>query len=462
MAQQEHRDALPEGTVLRGRYRIEGILGAGGYAITYIANHTGLDQKVAIKEYLPDQFAVREADHATVRPRVDAADEYEHGLKRFAEEARTLAKFKHPGIVPVTDIFEENDTAYMVMEYVEGESLQQRLAREGTLDEPAFRVIFEPLLEALDEVHDHGILHRDIKPDNIYLRADGSPVLLDFGNSREDIGPKAQSLTVALTPGYAPSEQYSSRGKQGPWTDIYSLGATMYAAVTGMRPPEAPDRALDDEYVRAGETGKDIETRFSAALLETIDQALAVRPGDRPQRIEELQDLFAGRGSGPRTILPASVETRSDASAKSSPAKRQGPARAAPAGPRWRRLAIAASVLIMLAAGGAFAWMKHQQAEAARMATEAQKASLLAAERARAEAARRREAARFERAADLAEERAVEAARREAWLREQREKDEQRRKSEERRQGPRNKPPRCRDVGGYEAYMKRTGKVCML
>jgi hypothetical protein len=229
-----------------------------------------------------------------------------------------------------------------------------------------------------------------------------------------------------------------------------------------MRPPEAPDRALDDEYVPAGKTGKDIETRFSAALLEAIDQALAVRPGDRPQCIEELQGLFAGRGSGPRTILPASLEVRSHASAKSSPAKRRGPAQAALAAPRWRRLAIAASVVIVLAAGGAFVWIKHQQAEAARMAAEAQKASLLAAERARAEAERRREAARFERAAELAEERAAERARREAWLREQREKDEQRRKSEERREQLKKKPPRCRDVGGYEAYMKRTGKVCML
>ncbi|HUT48778.1 MAG TPA: serine/threonine-protein kinase, partial [Alphaproteobacteria bacterium] len=184
--------------MLRDLYRIESVLGAGGYALTYLGSHKGLDQKVAIKEYMPDQIAVREQDHLTLRPRADSDDDYERGLRRFAKEARTLAKFRHPGIVPVTDIFEENGTAYMVMEYVEGESLHQHLGRVGTLVEPAFRAIFDPILEALAEVHANGILHRDIKPANIYVRADGSPVLLDFGNSREALGTKAQSLTVAL------------------------------------------------------------------------------------------------------------------------------------------------------------------------------------------------------------------------------------------------------------------------
>jgi hypothetical protein len=400
-----------------------------------------------------------------VSPRTDAHDEYEHGLKRFADEARTLAKFKHPGIVPVTDIFEENATAYMVMEYVEGESLQQRLVRTGTLDEPQFRAIFEPILEALDEVHGHGILHRDIKPENIYIRSDGSPVLLDFGNSREAFGPKAQSLTVALTPGYAPNEQYSSRGKQGPWTDIYSLGATMYAAVTGQRPPEAPDRALDDEYVPAGKTSKSIEARFSAALLAAIDQALAVRPSDRPQTIAELRERFDGMDaeadSGPRTLVPAAKEARQGTEASSPPARRPATSQVLRSGRPRRRLVIAASVVMLLAAGGGtYAWIEHQRAEG--RAAEAETARLAAVARARAEAMRRREAARFERAADQAEQRAAEAARRDAWLRQQREKEEERRKSEERREQRKKEPPRCRDVGGYEAYMKRTGKVCML
>jgi len=449
--------------VLRDLYRIESVLGAGGYALTYLGSHKGLDQKVAIKEYMPDQIAVREQDHLTLRPRADSDDDYERGLRRFAKEARTLAKFRHPGIVPVTDIFEENGTAYMVMEYVEGESLHQHLGRVGTLVEPAFRAIFDPILEALAEVHANGILHRDIKPANIYVRADGSPVLLDFGNSREALGTKAQSLTVALTPGYAPSEQYSSRGKQGPWTDIYSLGATMYMAITGNRPPEAPDRVLDDDYVRVKDTGKDIEKNYAAALLEAVDQALAVRPDGRPQDIAEFQELLEGRATGPRTIMPAAARGQSGA-AKTPPrsANRREIGRDERRAPGKRRLAIAALVAAVLVGGGAFGWMKYQEAEATRLAVEAQKARLAAIETARSEAVRRREAARFERAAIKAEERATEEARRAAWQREQRQKTEERRKTEESRERSKKKPPRCRDVGGYEAYMKRTGKVCML
>jgi len=437
VSQTERKHALPQGTVLRDSYRIESVLGSGGFAITYLGSHTGLEQKVAIKEYMPDQFAVREADRATVRPRVDAGDDYKHGLRRFAEEARTLAKFKHPGIVPVTDIFEENGTAYMVMEYVEGESLHQHLARVGTLDETAFRAVFDPILAALAEVHANGILHRDIKPANIHIRADGSPVLLDFGNSREALGAKARSLTVALTPGYAPSEQYSSRGKQGPWTDIYSLGATMYASVTGIDPPEAPDRMLDDDYVPAGEVDERIKSDYPASLLEAIDRALAVRPEVRPQDIADLCLLIDGRAglesapSAPHTILPGAGLARSGAAAMPVPARRsRAPARGSAATRRWRPVAIAASVVVLLAGGGAFGWMKYQEAEAERLAAAAEKRAQIVVANARAEATRRREFARFERAAELAEERALLAARRTAWIRQVREQ----RRAEEARQ----------------------------
>ncbi|MDH3236447.1 MAG: AarF/UbiB family protein, partial [Alphaproteobacteria bacterium] len=324
-----------------------------------------------------------------------------------------------------------------------------------------FRAIFDPILAALAEVHANGILHRDIKPANIYVRADGSPVLLDFGNSRE-AGTKARSLTVALTPGYAPTEQYSSRGKQGPWTDIYSLGATMYMAITGERPPEAPDRVLDDDYVRVGDADKNIAKNFAAPLLEAVDQALALRPEDRPQDIAELQELLEGRSKGPITILPAGVGTHGDDAKTPRSSSRREVGRDAPRGPLKRRLAIAAVVAAVLVGGGAFGWMKYQEAEATRLAAEAEKARLAAVETARLEAERRREAARFERAAIEAAERAAEEARRAAWLSEQRRQLEQRRKAEESRERTKKKPPRCRDVGGYEAYMKRTGKVCML
>jgi serine/threonine protein kinase len=464
VAQTERKHALPKGTVLRDSYRIESVLGSGGFAITYLGSHTGLDQKVAIKEYMPDQFAVREEDRATVRPRSDAGDDYKHGLRRFAEEARTLAKFRHPGIVPVTDIFEENGTAYMVMEYVEGESLHQHLAHHGTLDEDAFRAIFDPILAALSEVHANGILHRDIKPANIYVRADGSPVLLDFGNSREALGSKARSLTVALTPGYAPSEQYSSRGKQGPWTDIYSLGATMYASVTGIDPPEAPDRALDDDYVPAGEVDKRIKSEYPASLLSAIDRALAVRPDDRPQDIGDFRMLIDGRvgleapKSEPQTILPGTDAARSGAGAMLAPAKRsKTPSRGGASSRNWKPVAIAASVVVLLAGGGAFGWMKYQEAEAERRAAEAEKQAQIAVAKAEAAAVKRREFARFERAAEAAEEQALLAARRAAWIRRVR---EQRRAEEEAREAQQQRRPSGTGekgglIGGVKSFFEK-------
>jgi len=462
VADTERKHALPHGTVLRDSYRIERVLGAGGFAITYLGSHTGLDQKVAVKEYMPDQFAVREADHATVRPRADAGDDYKHGLRRFAEEARTLARFKHPGIVPVTDIFEENGTAYMVMEYVEGESLHERLRRAGTLDETAFRAIFDPILAALTEVHANGILHRDIKPANIYVRADGSPVLLDFGNSREALGSHARSLTVALTPGYAPSEQYSSRGRQGPWTDIYSLGATMYASITGIDPPEAPDRLLDDEYVPAAEAGRGIRKEYAGALLRAIDRALAVHPDDRPQDIGDLRLLIDGRLEAGRpvqatsTILPE-ADAAPGANARPRPVNRGAPAAAAARrGPRWRPVAIAASVVVVLAAGGGFGWVKYEEAKAERLAAAVEKVRL-AVLAAQAEATRRREGARFERAAVEAEEYAIYTARREAWLRRRRDerRAEETRQAEEKRQINSGRSSSGGLIGGVKNFFER-------
>lgn len=456
------------------RYRIEGVLGAGGFAMTYLGVHTGLNQKVAIKEYLADQHGFREDDGTTVRPKTGAKQAFKHGLKRFADEARTLAKFKHPVIVPVTDIFEANGTAYMVMEYVEGESLQERLVTKGSLKEPTFRAIFNPILTALEEIHATGILHRDIKPANINVRNDDTPVLLDFGNSRAALGANSRSLTVALTPGYAPAEQYSSRGKQGPWTDIYSLGATMYVAITGIDPPEAPDRALDDDYVPAGDVAKGIRKKYPPGLLAAIDKALAVHPDDRPQDIAEFRALLESEAdaeaeaeqedalAGPRTILPGKQAARQTTGGGARPAKRPK----APMGsgrPMWQRIAVAVVVLAVLGGGGAFGWVKYQEAETRRMAVEAKKAKLaaaeqarLAAEKARIEAKQRSEVERWERAAVTAQHIAEEEERWAAYLR-WKKKNEQSAKPVKTK-----KRPRCADVGGYEAYMKRTGKVCML
>ena len=285
----ERNRALPEGFDLRECYRIERVLGVGGFAITYLACHAGLDHKVAIKEYLPRGIATRVEDGATVRSTSGEEEAFRWGLARFTEEARTLAEFKHPGIVPVADIFERNGTCYIVMEYLRGESLARLLARKGTLAERALRTIFDPILGALDEVHSHGVLHRDIKPENIHVLRDGGAVLLDFGSSRKARDEKAESLTVVVTPGYAPNEQYSSQGKQGPWTDIYALGATLYRTVTGSAPPEAPDRALKDEYLPVATAAK---RKYRPKLLAAIDQALAIRPEDRPQSVSAFWDIL--------------------------------------------------------------------------------------------------------------------------------------------------------------------------
>jgi serine/threonine protein kinase len=218
MTQQLH--ALPPGYEIEG-YRIEGTLGTGGFGVTYLAREISLDRLVAIKEYLPADISVRDTRHNTVHP-IDRDDEetFDWGLERFRGEALTLVSFRHANIVAVLRFFEANGTAYMVMDYEQGSSLGDILRDAGTLPEHEIHEILFPLLDGLDRVHRAGFLHRDIKPDNIYIRADGSPVLLDFGAARLAVGQKGQHMTGLVTVGYAPPEQYDSGSPQGPWTDI--------------------------------------------------------------------------------------------------------------------------------------------------------------------------------------------------------------------------------------------------
>jgi len=282
-------DALPKDYTLHW-YRIDGVLGQGGFGITYLAHDSNLDQPVAIKEYLPFGFAARVND-STVAPRSGAQTDYfRWGLERFISEARTLAKFDHPNIVRVHSVFEFNDTAYMVMRYEQGESLDAILEQRGTLEEKELLDILLPVLDGLREVHDAGFIHRDIKPANIYLRDDGSPVLLDFGAARQASG-RPKTVTILLAPGYAPFEQYYSRGdRQGPWTDIYSLGATLYRGIASVVPIDAIERSKGilgstrDILVPAALIGKG---RYSPGFLEAVDHALKFIEKERPQRIEE-------------------------------------------------------------------------------------------------------------------------------------------------------------------------------
>jgi len=286
----KHRNSLQPGYELHW-YHIIKILGQGGFGITYLAHDTNLDQHVAIKEYLPTDLAVREND-VSVHPVSEGHREsYQWGLERFISEARTLAKFKHPNIVRVLSVFTENNTAYMVMEYEHGEPMDALLKNRKTIEEEKLKSILMPMLDGLEEVHKTGFIHRDIKPPNIYIRTDGSPVLLDFGSARQSLGVQTKTLTTMVSPGYAPFEQYTSKSdKQGPWTDIYGLGATMYRAVTGVGPSDAMDRSEallhtgKDVYVPASKIAQE---NYSADFLEAIDHAMLFKTNERPQSISE-------------------------------------------------------------------------------------------------------------------------------------------------------------------------------
>jgi serine/threonine protein kinase len=295
MAEAELRNSLKPRHELHW-YRIESVLGQGGFGITYLAYDSNLDQHVAIKEYLPMELAVREHDYSVHPASAAHGERYKWGLDRFIIEARTLAKFKHAAIVRVLSVFEDNNTAYMVMEYESGSSLQQILDRQKTLGEVELRALLVPLLDGLELIHARGFIHRDIKPANIFIREDGSPVLLDFGSARQALGEQTRTLTSIVSPGYAPFEQYYSKSdKQGPWTDIYSLGATLYRSISGVMPMDAIDRseailkAERDIFVSATEIG---QGRYSPSFLKAVDSALQFSEKKRPQTVAEWRKAF--------------------------------------------------------------------------------------------------------------------------------------------------------------------------
>jgi serine/threonine protein kinase len=307
MAAQAFPDALPPQHKLHW-YVMERVLGQGGFGITYLARDTNLDQSVAIKEYLPVEVATRRPD-ATVSARTAEHDErYRWGLERFIREARTLARFDHPNIVRVLSVFELNGTAYMVMRFEEGETLAATLERKHALGEAELMRVLMPILDGLELVHNAGFIHRDIKPDNIHIRSDGSPVLLDFGSARYALG-HSRTVTILVAPGYAPFEQYYSSGEnQGPWTDIYSLGATCYRAIAGRAPLDAIARSkgilgsTQEILVPASAVGT---ARYSDRFLKAVDHALAFAEKERPQSITEWRKELSGGKAAPAAAKPA-------------------------------------------------------------------------------------------------------------------------------------------------------------
>ena len=285
----EHKQALPSGYELGG-YRLLDVLGVGGFGVTYLARHGTLGHRVAIKEYLPNEFAVR--DGTIVHPKsVADREDFEWGLVRFLDEAKTLARFEHRNLVRVRDYFEANRTAYIVMDYEEGEPLSRLLESHGTLTDAQLRRILLPIVEGLREVHAAGYLHRDIKPSNVFVRrSDESPVLLDFGAARQALGRKSKSLTAVASAGYSPPEQYESEGEQGPWTDIYALSALCYRAIAGQSPIEAPRRmnrlvqGQPDPLPKLVETVREGYTR---SFLEAVDRGLDVIAAKRPPNLDD-------------------------------------------------------------------------------------------------------------------------------------------------------------------------------
>ena len=274
--------------MLVDKYLIGRVLGQGGFGITYLAWDINLDIKIAVKEFFPQGLVSRgPTSKDIVSFSGDVRKQFEFGLEKFLHEARTLARFAdHPNIVTVRDFFQANGTAYMVMNYIEGITLEEYLDQAGgKLTFQETRDIMMPVFDALKEAHLAGIMHRDISPDNVFIDKTGRVVLIDFGAARQEMQQKSKSLSVILKAGYAPEEQYRSRGEQGPWSDVYAAAATMYRAITGQVTLESMDRMAEDTLAPPSELGADIELHQEKVLLK----ALALKGKDRYRTIEEFQ-----------------------------------------------------------------------------------------------------------------------------------------------------------------------------
>jgi serine/threonine protein kinase len=290
----EHKYSLPAGFRL-GQYVIVQLLGHGGFGLTYLADDTNLHRKVAIKELLPIDFAIRETDGTTVvarsqRDRVNL----EWARQRFVEEGRTLAAFHHPSILHVYDIFELHGTAYLVTHFIEGRNFEDWLRDGRAIHEEEILPVVNSLLEALQLVHEQGFLHRDIKPENILMeRKSSHPILIDFGNARMATGVKTSNMTAVLSRGYAPFEQYQTKSRQGPFTDIYALGGVLYRAISGAAPDDALDR-LEEDKIRVLRDQR--IPGYTPKFLATIDKALQMRREDRWQSCEEWKAALRAPG----------------------------------------------------------------------------------------------------------------------------------------------------------------------
>lgn len=306
---------LKPGVILKERYKIEEVIGAGGFGITYRAWDPLLQSYVAIKEYYPSGIATRSADSSKVCVTVGQEQrEYHRGRIRFLKEAQDVARFQsEPNIVSIYDYLEENDTAYMVMEYLHGCTLKQYIREHGgRLDTDHILHICLSVLDALAVVHKAGMIHRDISPENIFICEDLTVKLIDFGAAKQVYLDGEQTMSVVLKPGYAPPEQYAKKDKQGPWTDIYALGATLYFAATGEKPEESFGRVLEDTIKPVCEVNPEIPR----AMSQVIMRAMSVKIEDRYQTVEAMREaLLAGEGQNAQMepyVIPASRISKRD------------------------------------------------------------------------------------------------------------------------------------------------------
>jgi formylglycine-generating enzyme required for sulfatase activity len=414
------RAALPAGTILDGSYRIARVVGSGGFGITYEAEDINLGTAVAIKEYYPFDVGDRDAT-MSVKPKSDRhKPTFDWGRSNFLQEARTLARFEHPSVVRVTRAFEANSTAYMVMRFERGHSFEAWLNGLGRLPtQEELDSIVAPLLDALQMMHAENFLHRDIAPDNIIVRADGSPVLLDFGAARRAVAEMSRTMTGIVKAGYSPHEQYSSDSRlQGPWSDLYALGGTLYRAVTGHEPEEATLRVDEDHMPPASQVAR--KSGYRPGFLSAIDTCLRVRHSERARSVAQLRPMMLGRTSQPRPGLRFVEALKAPGKtpplrAPPRPPSRRGttPPTGQPGAVRRWPVVVAAILAILGGAYGGYEYTRWQPIDAADAQRRA--AQVIAAERADEERARQEaEAKRLAEAAAAQKRADEERARQEA------------------------------------------------
>lgn len=352
------RNTLAPGTMLR-HYKIESVLGQGGFGITYLAFDTELKRKVAIKECFPRDFVSREG--TTIVPTGTRENQnFDWALGKFVDEATTLARFRHPGIVQVLQILrEENNSAYMILEFVDGQSMDKwlkELGRQPTQEE--LKQVLTPMIDALQVVHDNAIVHRDIAPDNIYLRKNGEAVLLDFGAAKQTVGQHSRTMNLVVKDGYSAPEQYYTEGRQGPWTDVYSFAAVAYRAMTGKRPVDAMAR-LDainndepDPIVALGDAApKDV---YDQKFISAVERGLSPQVKARPQSLGEWRVMLLG-DEAPSVRSARGAKQSKGVGAKVRSKKTSTPSKALP-------IVVTIAGIMALAAGGFF--VMQQQGEA--------------------------------------------------------------------------------------------------